>query len=150
MCKTMRVRDLLEQKNSKVITVEPGTDLGTAAKLLMEHGVGGLPVVSHDDIPIGFLAEREVVRAVHEYDGPIRHIRVEGLMRPAPMCSLDDSLQDAMRRMTRLRLRHLLVQDGGRLVGVISVGDIVKHRLRELETETGVLRDYVAAHRASH
>jgi CBS domain-containing protein len=150
MCKTMRVRDLLEQKNSKVITVEPGTDLGTAAKLLMEHGVGGLPVVTHDNTPVGFLAEREVVRAVHEYDGPIRHIRVEGLMRPAPMCSADDPVQDAMRRMTRLRLRHLLVQDGGSLVGVISVGDIVKHRLQELETETGVLRDYVAAHRATH
>jgi CBS domain-containing protein len=146
----MRVRDLLEQKKSQVITVEPTTDLGTAAKLLMEHGIGGLPVVAHGDKPVGFLAEREVVKAVHECDGPIRSVRVEGVMRPAPLCSADDSVQEAMGRMTRQRLRHLVVQDGGRLAGVISVGDIVKHRLQQLETETSVLRDYVAAHRASH
>lgn len=146
----MRVRDLLEQKKSQVITVEPSTDLRTAAKLLMEHGIGGLPVVAHGDKPVGFLAEREVVRAVHEFDGPTRNVRVEAVMRPAPLCSADDSVQEAMGRMTRQRLRHLVVQDDGRLAGVISVGDIVKHRLQQLETETGVLRDYVAAQRASH
>jgi CBS domain-containing protein len=150
MWKTMRVRDLLEQKKSQMITVEPNTDLGTAARLLMEHGIGGLPVVADGGKPVGFLAEREVVRAVHEYEGPLRHVRVGALMKPAPLCSADDSLPDVMSRMTRQRLRHLVVQDGGRLAGVISVGDIVKHRVQQLETETGVLRDYVAAHRATH
>jgi predicted transcriptional regulator len=71
------------------------------------------------------------------------------MRRPVPVCSADDSLRDVMARMTRDRLRHLVVLDGDSVTSVISVGDLVKHRLEQLETETGVLRDYVAAYRAS-
>lgn len=144
----MRVRELLSKKPAEIVTVEAGADLGTAVRLLMEHGVGGLPVVTEEDTPVGFLSERDVVAVVHEVDGPVRDVRVKDVMRPIPACSAEDSLEDVMGRMTRQRLRHLVVQDSEQLVGVISVGDIVKHRLEQLETETGVLRDYVAAQRA--
>jgi signal-transduction protein with cAMP-binding, CBS, and nucleotidyltransferase domain len=70
------------------------------------------------------------------------------MTKPAPTCSAGDAIRDVMTRMTRDRLRHLVVIDQGRPFGVISVGDLVKHRLDELETETGVLRDYVAGRRA--
>jgi CBS domain-containing protein len=145
----MRVREILAKKPSKVITVAPDAELRTAVRLLMEHGIGGLPVATNGGAPIGFIAEREVVSALDRYDGPIGHLRVEGVMRPLPECKADDTIEDVMSRMTRQRLRHLVVVDGGRIVGVISVGDLVRHRLEQLETETGVLRDYVAAQRAA-
>jgi CBS domain-containing protein len=70
------------------------------------------------------------------------------MRRPAPTCRADDPLPGVMARMTRNRLRHLVVVGDDGIVGVVSVGDLVKHRLEQLETETGVLRDYVAAQRA--
>ena len=146
----MVVRDLLRMKGSDVISVEPGTDLDAVVHLLMRHRIGGLPVVGADGTPLGFVAERDVVRAVDRNPEGIRHLAVDAVMQaPAPTCTGDDSLRRVMGRMTRERLRHLIVVDGGRIAGVISVGDLVKHRLEQLETEAGVLRDYVAAQRAA-
>ena len=143
----MHVRELLRHKSSSVITIEPDADLGTAVRLLMQHGIGGLPVVTSVGAVVGFIAEREIVRSVDENPSGVRHIKAEQVMRPAPTCQSSDSLHEVMARMTRERLRHLVVLEGGRVAGVISVGDVVKHRLEQLETETGVLRDYVAARR---
>jgi len=146
----MVVRDLLRKKGSDVITIEPDRDIGTAARLLMRYEIGGLPVATRTGKLVGFLAERDIVRVVDANVEGIRHLLVEhAMLRPAPVCSINDSLHELMNRMTRLRQRHLVVLDGERIEGVISVGDLVKHRLEELETETGVLRDWVAARRAS-
>ena len=145
----MRVRELLHRKSAQVITITPSTSLGEAARLFLEHRIGGVPVVTKEGELVGFVAEREFVTAVDQTNASIRRREVEIFMRsPAPTCAADDSLQDVMTRMTNHRLRHLVVIDEGRIAGVISVGDLVKFRLDELETETGVLRDYVAAHRA--
>jgi CBS domain-containing protein len=145
----MRVREILAKKPPRVITVTPGAELRAAVRLMMEHGIGGLPVVTPGNTPIGFLAERDVVDVVDRYDSPIGHLRVEDVMRPVPECRADDALEDVMSTMTRHRLRHLVVVDSGRVVGLISVGDLVRYRLEQLETEAGVLRDYVAAQRAA-
>jgi CBS domain-containing protein len=144
----VRVRDVLGQKPGHVITVAPGARVKEIVRLLMTHNVGGLPVVDADGATVGFVAERDIVRIVHENADAIHHLPASAIMREVPICDADDSLETVMRRMTRDRLRHLVVRDNGRLVGVISVGDIVKQRLEQLETETGVLRDYVAAQRA--
>jgi CBS domain-containing protein len=146
-CK-VRVRDVLGQKPSRLVTVEPDAHLGAAVALLMGNDVGGLPVISRDGRMLGFLSERDIVRAVREHAGSVQHVRVDHVMRSGATCDADDGLREVMQRMTTERLRHLVVQDGGRAIGVISVGDIVKHRLEQLETETGVLRDYVAGQRA--
>ncbi|HZD06129.1 MAG TPA: CBS domain-containing protein [Longimicrobiales bacterium] len=146
----MLVRDLVRKKGSHVVMVFHGTDVGTAVRLLLEHGIGGLPVVSADGSPLGFVAEREVAEAVDAHGGDVRELPVDRVMqRPAPTCSLDDSLQHVMVRMTRERLRHLVVLEGSRIAGILSVGDLLKERLEEFETEAGVLRDYVAAQRAA-
>jgi CBS domain-containing protein len=145
----VRVRELLGQKPSKLVTIGPDEHLAEAVRLLMANNVGGLPVMSADGRVLGFLAERDVVRAVREHTGSVHHLRVDHVMRPAPCCEAQDSLEEVMQRMTAERLRHLVVRDDGRVVGVISVGDIVKYRLKQLETETGILRDYVAAQRAA-
>jgi CBS domain-containing protein len=145
----MRVADLLRRKKNDVVTIEPDSSVATAARLLMGHGIGGLPVVAGDGRLAGFLAERDIVQAVDQNGGSVAGLSVERLMRrPAPSCGAAEPLYDVMARMTRDRLRHLVVVDGDRITGVLSVGDIVKHRLEQLETETGVLRDYVGGQRA--
>lgn len=145
----MSVATLLRAKPTHVITVSADQTLGHAVHLLIEHNIGGLPVVNESGSPVGFLAERDIVRAMEKATDGVRSLPVRKAMRrPAPVCRKEDRLQDVMARMTRERLRHLVVMDKDRILGVISVGDLVKHRLEQLETETGVLRDYVAAQRA--
>lgn len=145
----MTVAKILRRKTSSVITITTGTSLGSAASLFLEHKIGGVPVVTEEGELVGFLAEREFVTAVDQTNASIRRQDVDAFMQqPAPTCSADDSLHDVMNRMTHQRLRHLVVLDDGKIAGVISVGDVVKFRLEELETEAGVLRDYVAAQRA--
>lgn len=145
----MTVRELLKQKRMEVISVESTQSVAEAARLLMEHGIGGLPVVSGGSL-VGFISEREVVHAVDEHSTNVRDVTIASIMRrPAPVCSQNDPIREVMKRMTRERLRHLVVMDQDRLAGVLSVGDLVKHRLDQLETEAGVLRDYVAGQRAT-
>ena len=143
----MRVRELLRSKPTTLITVKPHDSLDTAVHLLLANNIGGLPVVDGDGGVTGFLAERDIVRAVHGRREPMNSLRVRDVMRAAPTCDIEDTVVDTMRHMTAHRHRHLVVRDGARLVGVLSVGDLVKYRLDVLETETGVLRDYVAAQR---
>jgi CBS domain-containing protein len=146
----MRVRDLIDTKSDTVVTVQAKDDLSTAIHLLMRHNIGGLPVLANDGSVVGILAERDVVRALYYKPSAFAALRVQDVMRPPPTCDADDSIADAMLRMTEQRQRHFLVLDEGKLVGVLSVGDLLKDRLRQLETEAGVLRDYLAAQRAAH
>lgn len=146
----MRVQDVLKGKrDSEVISIGSADDVATAARLLMDHRIGGLPVVEPGGGVVGFLSERDVVRALDGRGGEIRQLPVTEVMaRPAPACSVDDLLREVMSRMTGQRLRHLVVMDDGEMAGIISVGDLVKHRMQELETEAGVLRDVVVGLRA--
>jgi CBS domain-containing protein len=146
----MRVRELLRDKRGNVVTTSPASSVASAARLLMQHGIGGLPVVADDGRVVGILSERDIVKALDERVASFADTPVERVMhRPAPVCDADTPLQDIMSSMTRQHERHIVVMEGGAIVGVVSVGDLVKHRLGQLETETGVLRDYVAARRAS-
>lgn len=146
----MLVHDLLRKKReAAVITIPAHSDVGTAARLLMHHAIGGIPILLPDGSVAGFVSERDIVKALNRSTNGIRHWKVEEIMqRPAPTCSVDDRLNDVMTRMNRERLRHVLVMNGDGIAGVLSVGDFVKHRIEELETEAGVLRDYVVAQRA--
>ena len=145
----MFVRDLLQKKPARLVTIGAAETLGAAARLLMDRGVGGLVVVDDRGELAGFLGERDLVDALHRRSDDIRHVPVTRAMRRPPTCRPDDRVRDVMSRMTDERERHLVVVEHGSPVGVISIGDIVRQRLMELETETGVLRDYVAAQRAT-
>lgn len=145
----MSVRKLLKTKPRRVVTIDSAETTATATRLLIEHAVGGLPVVAPDGSLVGFVSERDVARAVERHRRDVGELPVTSIMtKPAPTCAATDPIQGVMARMTRERLRHLVVVESGRPSGVISVGDLVKHRLEELETEAGVLRDYVAGRRA--
>lgn len=143
----MAVRDIMTGE-AAVITIRPHDTITLAAAKLVEHGIGALPVVDDSGSPVGLIAEREIARAVHEHRASPDSVTVDRVMhRPPPTCEIDDEIRPIMARMTRKRLRHLIVCDGGRLAGILSVGDLLKHRLEELELEAGVLRDVVAGQR---
>ena len=144
----MRVEDLLRRKAGTVITDREADTLATAVHRLIEHGVGGVAVVNDAGSLTGFVSERDVVDVLNRYSGDVRNLHVANARRRPAVCALDDNVTDVMQRMTSERLRHFVAVDEDRPVGVISVGDIVKQRLLELELETGVLRDYVAGQRA--
>lgn len=145
----MTVHELLTRKPVGFVSIEPSATAASAAGLLVDRGVGGLAVMEAGGKLVGFVSERDIVRAVDGKIGGLHERPVAEIMRrPAPVCAAQDLIREVMTRMTRERLRHLVVLDGERVAGVISVGDMVKHRLEQLETETGVLRDYVAAQRA--
>ncbi len=146
----MRLKELLGGKDGEVVTVSPRSDIAAAVQLLLDHRIGSLPVVDDAGRLLGLVAERDLLSALHLDPQTSEAVLIERVMRrPAPACSPDDTVQDAMAMMTRQRQRHLVVLDGDVIAGVISVGDIVKHRLDQLETEAGVLRDVVAGQRAS-
>ena len=145
----MHVQDLLDRKPVALITVGPDAHLGAAVRLLVTNQIGALPVVDAGGTLVGFIDERDVVRATHERFYSFDRLRVRDVMRSAPTCEAGDTIEEAMLRMTLERRRHLLVTSDGAVRGVISLGDLVKARLEQVETEAGVLRDYLAAHRAS-
>jgi CBS domain-containing protein len=139
------IQNILERKGANVITIGATDTVQLAADRMREHGIAALVVKSGDAIK-GLISERDIVQAVsrHGNGAPslaVLNIASQAMIRVAP----DDSLMRAMRLITNNRVRHLLVIDDGKLVGIVSVGDIVKQRLEDLETETNVLRDVYLA-----
>jgi CBS domain-containing protein len=142
----MHVADILNAKGSKVVTVRPGLGIEHLAQRLRMEGIGAA-VVSEDGTAVdGIISERDIVRALAEYGVGIATKTVADLMtRAVVTCARDDSLSSISKVMTKRRIRHLPVVEGGRLVGMVSIGDVVRHRLDELELETNVLRDYAVS-----
>jgi CBS domain-containing protein len=143
----MKVKAMLSAKESNVVTARPDATVATAINLLKEKRIGAL-VVSDDGAGIqGILSERDVVRALVDHGADLLNMPVSELMtRAVKTCTLDANIHDVMSEMTHSRIRHLPVLDDGKLCGVISIGDVVKNRLEELEAETTILREYIGGH----
>ena len=140
----MNVRDMLAQKGDKVATVQPDATIETAVRKLKLEGVGALVVSKDDQTVAGIISERDIVRGLTDHGGALLSMKVSELMtQSVKTCTPDDKIQDIMSEMTRSRFRHLPVIADGKMCGIISIGDVVKNRLEELETETHVLRDYI-------
>lgn len=138
----MTVQSILRAKGSQVETIQPGAMVVTAVQRLVTMGIGALVVSDDGQGVLGVLAERDVVRALAKHGARMMSLRVSDVMsRAVPVCSPEDTISSAMAEMTRSRNRHLPVVDQGRLCGLISVGDVIKHRLEEVELEALVLRD---------
>ncbi|MGF1609088.1 MAG: CBS domain-containing protein [Kiloniellales bacterium] len=125
-------------------TVRPDATIATVVRLLKLEGIGAL-VVSTDGSKVqGIISERDVVRGLAEHGAALLEMPVSSLMtRVVKTCRLDAPITDVMAEMTRSRFRHLPVVEDGQLRGIVSIGDVVKNRLEELETETHVLRDFI-------
>jgi CBS domain-containing protein len=146
----MRVSEILSAKGASVVTVRQDATVTAAIHRMTLERIGAL-VVSNDGQHIdGILSERDVIRALsHEGNSILEPERkvAEIMTRDVEVCAVEDSTKEVMRRMTAHRIRHLPVVEGGRLAGMVSIGDVVKSRLEELQLETGVLRDaWIATH----
>lgn len=144
----MKVESILSGKGRAVHTIGSGTSLVLAVHQLSSLGIGALVVTDDGQRAAGLLGEREIVRGLAKHGPRLLDLRVGDVMtRSVPVCSPDDTLQHVMREMTRTRNRHLPVVGATGLCGLVSIGDVVKHRLEELELEALVLRDAAIRHR---
>ena len=142
----MLVKHIFKQKDNRIITVLPGDTVATAADVLKRENIGAVMVSGPDGTLSGILSERDIVRAMPQHGPDIFKLTVEQLMtRDVVTCSSEDRVNDLMKKMTAGRFRHLPVVDDGSLTGIISIGDVVKSRLEELEAEASQLRDYIAS-----
>lgn len=133
----MRVADLLDTKGDLVVTVHPDTSLEQAAKQLARYGFGVLVASEDGHVVSGILSERDIVRKIAEVGAKGLDIKTRSIMtRDVQVCTVDDTLDDLMRRMSEGRFRHMPVVDAeGNVCGMISVSDLVKRRVEELEQE---------------
>lgn len=144
----MKVASILKAKGTSVEMVVPGTTIGAAARLLRDKNIGALVISEDGNTILGLISERDIVHALAVYGARVSDLRVSDLMvRRVVTCVPDDSDTRVMAQMTHHRVRHVPVVESGVLKGIVSIGDVVKHRLDELETEANVLRDaFLARH----
>lgn len=139
----MTVRTILSSKGFQVASVEPDVKLSAAVKILSERQIGSVLVVSGPRID-GILSERDVVRALDERGAGALDEPVSAAMtRKVVSCRLSDTVAHLMEVMTAEKFRHLPVVEDGKLVGLVSIGDVVKLRVQEYEDEQEALRDYI-------
>jgi len=140
----MIVKNILADKRGNVVTIEPTADLVAAAKLLAERHIGAIVILGADHRIVGILSERDIVRAVAEH-GPTALNKPVGqvMTREVKTCSEDDTIEGWMGRMTTGKFRHMPVVEQGKLIGIVSIGDVVKNRVEEIEHESEALRDYI-------
>ena len=140
----MIVRKILDQKGSNVFSITPDATLSEAVGRLVAHRVGALLVSQDGHRPDGIVSERDIVLAVEQHGDKALSLPVRDVMSADVVCCrLDDTLDALMATMTDRRLRHLPVLRDGLVVGMVSIGDIVKNRLAEVEHEANMLRDYI-------
>lgn len=140
----MDVKTILHAKGGEVTTIQPHASLARAAELLRQRNIGAVVVVDEAGAVQGILSERDIVQAVAAQGAAALDSKVADLMtRRVHSCRLEDTVTDLMARMTKERIRHLPVLQDGRLCGIVSIGDVVKNRLEEIEFEAGQLREYV-------
>ena len=142
----MHVADILKSKGSTVHTIRPDQTVEQLIHRLKGAGVGALIVSTAGDAIEGIVSERDIVHGLSTHGVEILRKTVADVMtRSVVTCTPDDTVAHAAKVMTQRRIRHLPVVEAGRLAGIVSVGDVVKHRMDELELETNVLRDYAVA-----
>jgi CBS domain-containing protein len=142
----MKVASILKSKGSSVATTLPSTTIFTVTWDLKLKGIGALVVSDDGNAVLGVIPERDIVRGLTEHGPKLLALPVSKVMTsPVITCTPDDGITTVMGRMTRYRIRHIPVVDRGRLCGIVSIGDVVKHRLDELEMEGNVLRETLFA-----
>ena len=142
----MYVDAILKKKGDVVIAVEPEAAVSDVSQVLHEKRIGAALVRDRSGDIAGVISERDIVRGLAQHgDGCLRMAVQELMTRPVITCAPTDSIDYVMELMTERRIRHLPVLDDGALVGIISIGDVVKQRISEIENESAALRQYISA-----
>jgi CBS domain-containing protein len=139
------VQTILRNKGSSVATIHPDATVDRAIAVLRQRGIGALVVSGDGENVVGILSERDIVEALGRCGSELLQIAVSEVMSaPVVTCVPDDSVAELMAEMTNRRMRHLPVVSEGKLCGIVSIGDLVKSRLDEIEYEAHSLRSFIA------
>jgi CBS domain-containing protein len=140
----MGITTVLNDKGHAVAAVSPDSSVAEIVEVLVQRRIGAVLVIEHDS-PVGIVSERDIIRCLVEHSGTVMGLLAREVMT-APVITIrpDDNICDAMELMTDRRIRHLPVMESGRLVGIVSIGDLVKRRIEQAEQEALALKDYIA------
>jgi len=143
----MLIAHVLRDKGAVVYTVRAEQTLEEAARILHDKKVGALVVIAEDGAISGVMSERDIVREIARNGGKSLSDTVATIMsRDVVTADPTETVDEGLGRMTERRIRHLPVLDSGRLIGVVSIGDLVKHRIAAVEAEAAAMQAYIAAH----
>ncbi|MGO4174307.1 CBS domain-containing protein [Bosea sp. TAF32] len=141
----MNVEKLLSDKGREVISVQPHRTLAEAIRTLSEKRIGAVVVMGSDGALVGILSERDIIRALGEHGATALESAVSRSMTSKVVtCRPQTSVDELMEIMTMGRFRHVPVVENGRVTGIVSIGDVVKHRVAAIEAESQAMRDYIA------
>ena len=144
----MQVDNILKSKRPAVLWVPPVLSIGEVAERLRSADVGVMIVSNDGELLQGLVSERDIAHGLAMHGAALLSLKVSDVMtRSVITCAPEDSVTDIARIMTMRRIRHIPVVDGGKVVGVISIGDVLKSRISEIELEASVLRDLAVARR---
>jgi CBS domain-containing protein len=139
----MHVRAILDSKGGNVVTAGPQETIATITERLDQHRIGAVVVVEAEQVA-GILSERDIVRGLAKHGAGVTALKAADLMtHPVRTCGLDDTIDTVMQVMTQRRFRHVPIVEDGKLLGIVSIGDVVKRRLELSEMEVSSLRQYV-------
>jgi len=139
-----KVSSVLKHKGHDVVTVAPQQTVASVVKVLTQNRIGAVPVINEKGQLVGIISERDIIRGMSEHAEAVLTLPADQLMtRDVKTCSSEDHLVDIMEVMTLQRIRHLPVIENGALHGIVSIGDVVKQRLEEVQSEAEELRRYI-------
>ena len=143
----MLISQILRTKRSDVLTISPEATVRSAIAMMKREQVGALVVVDEDEKLLGILSERDIIHSLDFEDTDLMGALVGRVMRTdSPVVKRHDTVRSVMEVMTATRARHIPVLEGGRVIGLVSIGDVVKSRLDETIVENGVLQDIARSH----
>lgn len=141
----MKVEQILASKGATVFAVSEEQSIGDAVAVLNDKNIGAVVVRDSNEGVVGILSERDIVRQVGKNGSNALSMKVRDCMTPNPItCSPDASVNDLMTQMSEKRIRHLPVTKDGSIIGVVSIGDVVKRKIEEAEQEAQALKEYIA------
>jgi CBS domain-containing protein len=140
----MTVRTILATKGREVVSIEPTATLAKAVAILTENRIGAALILGAGGRIAGILSERDIVRALAEHGaGALDEPVSQAMTRKVSTCTESETVSVIMERMTTGKFRHLPVVEQGQITGIISIGDVVKHRLHEMERDSAAMHDYI-------
>ncbi|MFQ5954853.1 MAG: CBS domain-containing protein [Kiloniellales bacterium] len=143
----MKVESVLEAKGRDIITISSDAKVAEAARMLKDKRIGALVVSDDGTTAVGILSERDIVHAMVDHGPAVQDLLVSDLMTQEVItCAPDDAIVDLMTQMTERRIRHLPVVKDGVLCGMVSIGDVVKNRIEEVETEASAMREFITGY----